>query len=189
MIQVGIFTTYDVNVPKEMLEKAKVVAIRLAERRCVIITGGDGGVMKVISEEVSKRGGVVVGILSYEIEEAGINSQLYNPYNTVEIRTGLTYSARSAIVARSSDSAIIIGGGAGTLTEICMAYNMGVPMVVLEGTGMIADKLKSMFPNGFINHRKNVRLYFTEDPEDAAEKAYTMALNKISMRCKEASRT
>ena len=182
MIQIGIFTTYD-PVPEHVLEKARLVALKLVEKKCVVITGGNGGVMKVIAEEVHRRGGIIVGILSYELEKASVDSYLHNPYNTVEIRTGLTYSARSALVARSSDAAIVIGGGVGTLTEVCMAYNMGVPIVVLEGTGMVADKLRKMFPTGYLDHRENVKLYFTADPIEAVEIAYQFAVK----RCKKAS--
>jgi len=187
LVQIGIFTTYDVP-SDDVIEKAKLVALKLVEKGCVIITGGDGGVMRVIAEEARRRGGIVVGILSYEIEEANVNSALYNPFNTVEIRTGLTYSARSAIVARSSDAAIVIGGGAGTLTEVCMAYNMGIPLVVLEGTGMVADKLKSMFPSGYLDHRENVKLHFTKDPVEAVEIAYRLAVEKSFRRYRMAFR-
>ncbi|MEN3035715.1 MAG: TIGR00725 family protein, partial [Candidatus Methanosuratincola sp.] len=66
---------------------------------------------------------------------------------------------------------ILVAGGVGSLTEVAMAYNMKKPIVVLKGTGMMADRLVELFPDGFLDHRKMVRLRFEEDPEKAVDLA------------------
>ena len=174
-IQVGIITTYD-SVDESVEDAAKRLARELVARGCVIITGGDGGLMRVIAEEVSKLNGVCVGILSVELEELSYSHPLRHPYNTVEIRSGMTYTARSSIVVRSSDSIVMLAGGAGTLNELVMAYNMGIPVVVLEGSGLMADRLKTMFPDGYLDHRRIVKITYAKTPEEAAELAYRKAL-------------
>ncbi|RLF09467.1 MAG: hypothetical protein DRJ62_06645, partial [Thermoprotei archaeon] len=109
-VQVGVITTYDL-VDKFVEDAARRLARELVARGCVIITGGDGGLMRVIAEEVSKLNGVCVGILSVELEELSYSHPLRHPYNTVEIRSGMTYTARSSIVVRSSDSIVMLAGG------------------------------------------------------------------------------
>lgn len=174
MIQIGVITTFD-PVPEEVVEKTRVLGRALAERGCVVITGGNGGLMTVVSEAVTGAGGTTVGIIAHELEEACEGDRLYNPYNTIRIKTGQTFTARSPTVVRSSDAIIMVAGGVGTLTELAMAYNLRKPIVVLTGTGLMADRVKDIFPGGHLDHRKLTRLFFTEDPVEAAEKAASLA--------------
>jgi uncharacterized protein (TIGR00725 family) len=70
MVQIGILTTYD-PVPEHVADKARRLGRALAESGCVVITGGNGGLMTIVSEAVSKAGGTTVGILAHELEEIG----------------------------------------------------------------------------------------------------------------------
>jgi len=114
----------------------------------VLITGGDGGLMRVVSEAAFKEGGMTVGIMAVEMEGIAGSHPWNNPYNRVVIRSGQSFTSRSSIVVRSSDAIILVAGGVGSLAEVAMAYNMKKPVVVLKGTGMIADRLVELFPTG-----------------------------------------
>jgi len=173
MVQIGIFTTYD-QVPDAVAEKARALGRALAERKCAVLTGGSGGLMNVISEAVVKAGGLTVGIMAREAEGLGTDSEWHNPYNTVRILTGQTFTMRSAMLVRSSDAAIALAGGVGTLTEVSIAYNLGKPIIALKGTGMKAERLSSLFPDGYIDHRKLSRIRFVSDPVEAAELAFRL---------------
>jgi len=173
MVQIGIFTTYD-QVPDAVAEKARALGRALAERKCAVLTGGSGGLMNVISEAVVKAGGLTVGIMAREAEGLGTDSEWHNPYNTVRILTGQTFTMRSAMLVRSSDAAIALAGGVGTLTEVSIAYNLGKPIIALKGTGMMAERLSSLFPDGYIDHRKLSRIRFVSDPVEAAELAFRL---------------
>jgi len=173
MVQIGIFTTYD-QVPDAVAEKARALGRALAERKCIVLTGGSGGLMNVISEAVVKAGGLTVGIMAREAEGLGTDSEWHNPYNTVRILTGQTFTMRSAMLVRSSDAAIALAGGVGTLTEVSIAYNLGKPIIALKGTGMMAERLSSLFPDGYIDHRKLSRIRFVSDPVEAAELAFRL---------------
>jgi len=174
MMQIGILTTYD-PVPAEVVEKVKLLGKALAEGGAVVITGGNGGLMTVVAEAASKAGGTTVGILARELEDIGPEHEWYNPYNTVKIRTGQTFTARSSTVVRSSDAVIVVAGGVGTLTETAIAYNLRKPIVVLKGSGMMADRLPRLFPDGYLDHRRLVKIIFAEDPKEAAETAARLA--------------
>jgi uncharacterized protein (TIGR00725 family) len=173
MIQIGVITTFD-PVPQETVDKTRALGRELAARNCVVITGGNGGLMTTVSEAVIKHGGITVGIIAHELEDAGEDHRLYNPYNTIKIMTGQTYTARSPTVVRSSDAIIMVAGGVGTLTELAMAYNLRKPIVVLTGTGLMADKVASTFPDGYLDHRKLTRILFTHDPVKAVGAAIGM---------------
>jgi len=173
MVQIGIFTTYD-EVPDAVAEKARALGRALAERKCTVLTGGSGGLMNVISEAVVKAGGLTVGIMAREAEGIGADSEWHNPYNTVRILTGQTFTMRSAMLVRSSDAAIALAGGVGTLTEVSIAYNLGKPIIALKGTGMMAERLSSLFPDGYIDHRKLSRIRFVSNPVEAAELAFRL---------------
>ncbi|RLI40367.1 TIGR00725 family protein, partial [Candidatus Bathyarchaeota archaeon] len=103
-----------------------------------------------------------------------------NPYNTMVIKTGVTFQARSIMLVRSSNSFVILGGGAGTMIEALLAYLYGIPLIVIEETGYPTDKLKDLAVDGYLDHRKLTKTYFTEDPEEAAEKAYTSAKSRTT---------
>ncbi len=174
MVQIGVLTTYD-PVPSEVEAKARTLGKAIARRGHVLITGGDGGLMRAVSEAAFREGGTTVGIIALEMEGIGGAHPWHNPYNRVVIRSGQSFTSRSSIVVRSSDALILVAGGVGSLTEVAMAYNMKKPVVVLKGTGMMADRLMELFPEGFLDHRKLVHLRFEEDPEKAVDLAAELA--------------
>lgn len=176
MVQIGVLTTYD-PVPPEVEEKTKRLGRALALRGAILITGGNGGLMTIVSKAAREAGGITVGILARELEDISPEHPWYNPYNAIKIKTGQTFTSRSSIVVRSSDAVVVVAGGVGTLTEISIAYNLKKPIVVLKDSGMMADRLLQMFLDGYLDHRHLVKLQFVEDPEEAAEMAVNLAKN------------
>jgi uncharacterized protein (TIGR00725 family) len=73
---------------------------------------------------------------------------------------GLT---RDFLNALSADGVIVIGGGSGTLSEICAAYMYKKPIVALKNSGGIASK----YADGYLDHRKNVKIVGVETPQQA----------------------
>jgi uncharacterized protein (TIGR00725 family) len=179
MIQIGVGCSSDRSPIPKAVEKARLMAAALAEHRDVaLLTGGDGGLMRVVCEEFVKKGGVTVGVMPYEDEEIDSSHPRYNPFNTIVFKSGQTYQARSIGLVRSSDSFIILGGGSGTIIEAHLAYIYGVPLVILTDTGYPSDLLKEMHPDGYLDHRKVQTAYYTADPVEAAERAYQLALKR-----------
>jgi len=167
--QIGVLTTYEEHVPEHIRQVAYKLGRRLAEEGFIVITGGNGGLMKDVARGVRDAGGIVVGILSHELARVPEDHPYYNPYLTVRILAEMSYEGRSSIVVASSEAVIVLAGGCGTLIEVAMAYSMGKPIIVLEGTGLLADRLRSAFPDGYLDHRHIVRLRFVRDVEEAVE--------------------
>lgn len=98
----------------------------LAEAGVVVVCGGLGGIMDGVCEGARAAGGVTVGVLPGDDRSDG------NPYLSVSIPTGLG-QLRNALIIRSSQAVIAIGGSWGTLNEITLARRAGLPVVVMDG--------------------------------------------------------
>ncbi len=109
----------------EMAVLAGEVGAAVALRGGIVICGGGGGVMEAASRGARSAGGTVLGILS------GDNPHQGNPYLTAAIATGLG-EARNAIIARTADAVIAVGGEFGTLSEIALALKMGKVVIGLN---------------------------------------------------------
>ncbi len=112
------------DVAPEMLAIAEAVGAELARRGAVVVTGGLGGVMEAACRGAKEAGGTTVGILP------GLDRSAANPYVDVAIATGLG-EARNALVVRSADVVVAVGGGYGTLSEIGLALKIGKRVVGL----------------------------------------------------------
>jgi uncharacterized protein (TIGR00725 family) len=103
----------------------------IIDRGWRVQTGGLGGVMEAASRggRASHRwvSGCVIGILP------GCNPDDANPYVDLALPTGLDH-CRNLLVGQA-DAVIAVGGGAGTLSEIAMAWMMFRLIVARRGEG------------------------------------------------------
>ena len=167
MIQIGIAGSSDPKPLEKAEKKAREFARELAKHDAILLTGGRGGIMRVVSEEFSKLGGTVVGILPEKAEG--------NEFNTIRIKSGMDFVERSAILVNSSDVFVILGGGVGTMIEALMAYNLRTPLVILTDTGYESDELEHLAKEGYFDHKKIEKVEFTKDPKEAVEIALRLA--------------
>jgi uncharacterized protein (TIGR00725 family) len=107
------------------LEAAEEVGRLLAEAGAVVVCGGLGGVMEAACRGARAAAGLTVGILP------GRSRRDANPFVEVAVPTGLG-EARNALVVRSADAVVAIGGAYGTLSEIALALKGGTPVVGLR---------------------------------------------------------
>ena len=105
---------------------AQEVGRLLAERGCVVVTGGLGEVMAAAHRGAKAAGGTTIAILPGERRAEA------NPWADHVVVTGVGH-ARNLAVAASGDAVIAVGGSWGTVAEIAFAMRLGRPVVVLEG--------------------------------------------------------
>jgi uncharacterized protein (TIGR00725 family) len=103
---------------------AESVGRELAGRGAVLVCGGLGGAMEAACRGAREAGGTTVGLLP------GLDRRDANPYVDVAIPTGLG-EARNALVVRTADALVAVGGGYGTLSEIGLALRTGKQVVGL----------------------------------------------------------
>lgn len=140
-------------------EAAYRVGRAIAMEGGTVVCGGLGGVMEAASRGALDAGGHSVGIIpSADADEA-------NRYCEFVIATGLGRS-RNFIVAYSGDAMIVIGGGAGTISEAAAAYQVAKPIVAVKGTGGVADEWAGRYLDG----RRTRLIVGGSSPEDAVRK-------------------
>jgi uncharacterized protein (TIGR00725 family) len=106
-------------------ERAEEVGRLLAERGCVVVTGGLGEVMAAAARGAKSVGGTTIGVLPGESRSGA------NPWIDYAVATGIGH-ARNLAVAASGDAVIAVGGSWGTMAEIAFAKRLGRPVVILE---------------------------------------------------------
>ena len=135
---------------------AEAVGCRLAEAGAVLICGGGGGVMEAACRGAKGAGGLTIGVLS------GASRHQANAFVDIPIVTGMG-EARNAIIARTAEAAIAIGGSYGTLSEIAYALGFDTPVVGL-GTWVMERGGHPAVP-----------LVCVETPEEAVKQALALA--------------
>ena len=101
----------------EALELGKL----LAERGHVVLTGGYIGVMEAVSRGAKEAGGHVIGVTCEDIE--AWRKVRANSWVMEEIRKK-TLIERLHTLIHESDAAFALPGGAGTLTEVALMWNL-----------------------------------------------------------------
>ncbi len=103
-----------------------------------LLTGGGAGVMAAASRGFQAgrhpESGQVIGMLPTETDEFA------NDSIDIVIPTGMGM-ARNALIARTADALIAVGGCSGTLSEMALAWQLGRPIAACVGAGGWAGKM------------------------------------------------
>jgi len=124
-----------------------------------LITGGLGGVMKAASHGAHDANGLTVGIIPQD------DATMANEFCDIVIPTGMGLT-RDFLNALTADGIIIVGGGSGTLSEVCAGYMNKKPMVAIRNIGGSIEP----YIDGFLDHRKNIKIIGVDTPQDAVKK-------------------
>jgi len=149
--------------PETAYQAAYQVGLEVVRRGALLISGGLGGVMEAASRGAKDGGGFVIGIVPQDDKRAA------NEFCNAVIATGIGF-ARDFLTAYSADAIIIVGGGAGTMIEVAAAYQKGIPIIALKGTGGMADRLVDTY----IDDRKIERILGEATPQKAVETALAL---------------
>ena len=152
-------------------DAAYQVGAEVAKSGVILITGGLGGVMEAASRGAREGGGFVIGIIPQDDKEAS------NAYCDAVIATGIGF-ARDFVTAYSADAVIVVGGGVGTLIEICAAYQNKSPIVAVKGTGSVADRVS----DDYIDDRQIEAILREDSPQAAVRRALSVILGYSSTR-------
>jgi len=149
--------------PEAAYQAAYQVGLEVARRDGLLISGGLGGVMEAASRGAKDGGGFVVGIVPQDDKGAA------NEFCDTVIATGMGF-ARDFVTAYSADAIVIVGGGAGTMIEVAAAYQKGIPIIAINGTGGMADRLVDTY----IDDRKVEPILGENTPQKAVERAFAL---------------
>jgi uncharacterized protein (TIGR00725 family) len=137
---------------------------RLVDAGFLIVTGGLGGVMEAACRgargSAAYRRGDTLGILP------GDDPGDANPFVDVAIPTGLGH-VRNVLVARA-DAVVAVGGGAGTLSEMALAWVLRRLVVALAAEGWSARLAGApVDPRPRFPEMPGDRVFAAATPEDA----------------------
>jgi uncharacterized protein (TIGR00725 family) len=132
------------------------VGMEIAKSNSVLLTGGLGGVMTAASHGAKDANGLTVGIIPQD------DAALANEFCDIVIPTGMGLT-RDFLNALSADGIIIVGGGSGTLSEVCASYMHKKPMVAIRNlNGPVAQYI-----DGYLDHRENVKIIGVDSAQEA----------------------
>jgi uncharacterized protein (TIGR00725 family) len=145
---------------EEMIMIAKEVGELLAKANVIVVTGGKDGIMEAAAEGAKMAGGLTVGVIK------GRDRFLSNQHTDVEIISGMIADGFDELtLVLMCDALIVIGGGAGTLQEIAIAYRNNKPIIAMDYLNGWGGKLAG----GYLDERKKIFIKSAKNPVEAVD--------------------
>ena len=166
-IQIGVMgSAADLNYSGEALECAKKIGYEIAKSGNILVYGAEKEYSSLSTSaaiEASKNNGITVGVTP------GKEKKVYGEFlPTVLIPCGLKIGGgREFTLVLSCDVVIAIGGGSGTLTEMAIAYQAGIPIICINKYDGWAKKLS----NKYFDERKRLKCIEATSPKEAVNLA------------------
>lgn len=169
-LQIGVMgSAADLKYGKKLEKLAEELGHLIAKSGATLLFGAEkdyDSLSTAACRGAKKAGGLTVGV-TY-----GKGKEVYEKNADVIIASGLERGGgREMTLVLSCDAIIALGGGSGTLTEMAVAYQANIPMVILKGTGGWSAKLGGKFMDA--RHRVKVEI------ADTPAKAVKLALSLI----------
>ncbi len=163
--QIGVLgSVVDLDFAKELEQAAKEVGAELAKAGATVMFGAEkdfDSLSTMAARGAREAGGMTVGV-TY-----GKGLEIFDQADVV-IATGLERGGgREFSLVLSCDAVIAINGGSGTLNELAVAYQAGIPMFVLENSGGWSEKLQGTFFDG----RNRLKVESAKTPKELVELA------------------
>ncbi|HEY5731082.1 MAG TPA: LOG family protein [Anaerolineales bacterium] len=146
----------------------------LAQRGHTVLTGGYIGTMEAVSRGAYEAGGHVIGVTCEDIEAW----RKVAPNRWVkEERRKKTLSERLQVLIQDCDAALALPGGAGTLTEIALMWNLIIvesrhrsPLILIgRGWQSTFDQFFTSLGNYMPANQREL-LMFANSVQEAVEK-------------------
>lgn len=166
-LQIGIMgSAADLKYSDEALEFAKELGKLIGKSGNTLVYGAEKEYTSLSTEAAkvaTKNGGITIGVAG------GKNKKVFGKFRpTVLINSGLEIGGgREFTLVLSCNVIIAISGGSGTLTEMAIAYQAGIPIIVVDKFGGWAEKLSDKF----IDDRNRLKCISVKTPEEALKMA------------------
>lgn len=170
MIQIGIMgSAADLKYTLEAEIFAKELGELIAKSNNILVYGAEkdySSLSTIAAISASENKGITVGITG------GKEKKIYGEFKpTILIPCGLEIGGgREFSLVLSCDVIIAIGGGSGTLTEIAIAYQANIPIVVIDKFKGWSKRLN----NKYLDERKRLKCITASTPQEALEKAINL---------------
>ena len=173
-IQIGVMgSAEDLSYSQKALNFAKELGREIAKKGAILVYGAEKEYSSLSTNaaiEASKNNGITVGITG------GKKKEIYGDFRpTILIPCGLEIGGgREFCLVLSCDVIISIGGGSGTLTEMAIAYQAGIPIVTVNSFKGWSKKMS----NKYFDERKRIKCLSATTPSEAVNLAISLAQEK-----------
>lgn len=173
-LQIGVMgSAQDLNYGKTLEEIAEEVGSEIAKAGGILVFGAekDYDSLSTASCRGAKRsGGLTMGV-TY-----GRGKDIYQKDADIIVVTGMERGGgREFVLAAMSDCLISLSGGSGTLNELVVGYQLGIPLVALRGTGGWSDRLADQY----FDARRRMKVEPADTPREAVDKAFLLGAQYI----------
>jgi uncharacterized protein (TIGR00725 family) len=166
-LQIGVMgSAADLRYSKNFEKMAEETGYWVAKNGAILIFGAEkdyDSLSTAACRGAKKAGGLTIGV-TY-----GKGLDVFEKKNVdVVIASGLERGGgRELTLVLSCDAVIALNGGSGTLTEIAIAYQANIPVVVLKNSGGWSEKLGGQY----LDNRKRIKIETARTPRAAVGKA------------------
>lgn len=147
------------TLPKEIYSLAYDLGKSIIDKGYILANGGLGGVMKAVSKgarySANYKENSIIGVLP------NYNKDIANDYVDIALPIGFDVGRNISLIS-ISDAVIVLGGSAGTLNEISLAWQMNKLIVALGDFGW-GGKLADTS----LDDRRDDKIYKADSVEDA----------------------
>jgi uncharacterized protein (TIGR00725 family) len=177
-LQIGVMgSAADLNYSAELEQLAEKVGYWVARNNAILIFGAEkdySSLSTASARGAKKAGGITIGV-TY-----GKGLDIFESASAdVVIATGSDRGGgREFPLVLSCDAIIALSGGSGTLTEIALAYQANIPIVVVDQTGGWSERLAGEY----LDARKRVKIEIVKKPKDAVLLAIQLAQHQPTER-------
>ena len=138
-MRVTVFGSARVGPDTEEFRDARRLGQMLVERGDMIVSGGYGGIMEAVSQGAHEAGGQVVGVTV----APWIGRLEPNRFLSEEQSARTLFERLEALIA--SDALVALPGGAGTLGEVALAWNLRqMELMAPKPIVLVGDRWKKM---------------------------------------------
>ncbi len=141
----GVMGSAGGEIPESAREKVFTLGAEVGKRGYTLVTGIAPGLPHDSVLGAKSEGGLVIGIspaqsFTEHIERYNSPTRGYD----IIVYTGSGLMGREVGNIQTCDAVVIVGGRSGTLGEFAIAYDQAKIIGVLEGTGGIADHIRTL---------------------------------------------
>ena len=154
---------------KTALKLSYAIGKEIARHNCILVNGACGGIPYESSRGAKEADGFVMGVSPAENLHEHVHKYKFptNVYDLI-IYTGFGFKGRNVVNVTNCDAVIIVGGHVGTLNEFTIAYDEGMIVGVMRGSGGIADYIDRIIK--IVSKKTGATVVYDKDPHELIKK-------------------
>ncbi len=167
----------EANIPKKGPLLAYEVGKAIAEHKCIFVNGACGGIPHKAAQGARDAGGYLIGISPAENFHEHVHTYKF-PYQVFDVilYTGFGFKGRNVVNVSNCDAVIVISGHMGTLNEFSIAYDEGMVVGVMQGSGGIADEVQRIIK--IAKKKTGAVVVYDKDPHSLVKRVIREVLKR-----------